>query len=388
MCLKVPASRRPWGVAGMLKYLKKFAVDILPSVAATVIGAYIVNHYIVTKPGADAPAAAAVSTAEPKAEGKAEAKHPTPSRPRPWPVGNLPAAGRQGQGHLREGHHGKDRCRTAGGGRKGPATKQRLKRKLKPKPTRQVAEPSPPEIGRSPPTPSRAVTRPRRAKGEKIRVMLPSPVQPVASPVAPAPAARRAAVAAPVEPHGRAGGAPRRQRSGARRDRAAARQRRSVRPRTPESRPARHEAPVAMRRSSRRRLLPRPRFGRCRRRSWCRLAGRRTPGQAPSQPRPPYARGSSDPHRPTPPADIPVSRPLDLRAEVAEPSVRERARRPPKTCCRRRSRCSTPSCRNSSGAASRRCARARCARRRPWGGARARGRRRRTPWPCRRAAHR
>src|ERR1700741_2883096 len=34
------------GVAGMLNYLKKFALDILPSVAATVIGAYIVNHYI------------------------------------------------------------------------------------------------------------------------------------------------------------------------------------------------------------------------------------------------------------------------------------------------------------------------------------------------------
>ncbi len=31
----------------MLSYLKKFALDILPSVAATIIGAYIVNHYIV-----------------------------------------------------------------------------------------------------------------------------------------------------------------------------------------------------------------------------------------------------------------------------------------------------------------------------------------------------
>ena len=30
----------------MLKYLAKFAMDILPSVAATIIGAYIVNHYI------------------------------------------------------------------------------------------------------------------------------------------------------------------------------------------------------------------------------------------------------------------------------------------------------------------------------------------------------
>jgi hypothetical protein len=47
-------------------------------------------------------------------------------------------------------------------------------------------------------------------------------------------------------------------------------------------------------------------------------------GQAPPQARPPYAE-ASNPNRPTPPADIPLSRPLDLRAEVAEPSVRERA---------------------------------------------------------------
>ena len=47
-------------------------------------------------------------------------------------------------------------------------------------------------------------------------------------------------------------------------------------------------------------------------------------GQAPSPARPPYAE-ANDPNRPVPPADIPVSRPLDLRAEMAEPSVRERA---------------------------------------------------------------
>jgi hypothetical protein len=52
------------------KYISKFAMDILPSVAATIIGAYIVNHYIVTKPGANAPVAAAVSSTEPKAEAK------------------------------------------------------------------------------------------------------------------------------------------------------------------------------------------------------------------------------------------------------------------------------------------------------------------------------
>ena len=49
----------------MLNYLKKFALDILPSVAATIIGAYIVNHYIATRP--DVPAAAVTST-ETKAE--------------------------------------------------------------------------------------------------------------------------------------------------------------------------------------------------------------------------------------------------------------------------------------------------------------------------------
>jgi hypothetical protein len=55
----------------MLKYVSKFALDILPSVVATIIGAYIVNHYIVSKP-ADAPVAAAVSTSDPaKADSKA-----------------------------------------------------------------------------------------------------------------------------------------------------------------------------------------------------------------------------------------------------------------------------------------------------------------------------
>jgi hypothetical protein len=48
-------------------------------------------------------------------------------------------------------------------------------------------------------------------------------------------------------------------------------------------------------------------------------------GETSDQGRPPYAaNASADPRRPTPPAEIPVSRPLDLRADVAEPSVRER----------------------------------------------------------------
>jgi hypothetical protein len=50
----------------MLKYVFKFGLDILPSVVATIIGAYIVNHYIATKPAANAPVSASASTAEPK----------------------------------------------------------------------------------------------------------------------------------------------------------------------------------------------------------------------------------------------------------------------------------------------------------------------------------
>ena len=48
----------------MLKFVSKFVLEILPSVTATVIGAYIVNHYIISKP-ANPPAAAIASTAIP-----------------------------------------------------------------------------------------------------------------------------------------------------------------------------------------------------------------------------------------------------------------------------------------------------------------------------------
>jgi hypothetical protein len=58
------------------KYLSKFTVDILPSVFATVVGAYIVNYYIIPKAREDrAPApAAAVSAKPPEA---AQTKSPT-----------------------------------------------------------------------------------------------------------------------------------------------------------------------------------------------------------------------------------------------------------------------------------------------------------------------
>lgn len=51
----------------MLKYASKFFLEkILPSIVATVAGAYIVNHYVVANKAADAPLAAALSAADPK----------------------------------------------------------------------------------------------------------------------------------------------------------------------------------------------------------------------------------------------------------------------------------------------------------------------------------
>nr|WP_089266243.1 hypothetical protein [Tardiphaga sp. OK246] len=61
----------------MHKYLSKFTIDILPSILATIVGAYIVNHYIIPKASPDRPAAAVASTpAEPKLDIKAATAKP------------------------------------------------------------------------------------------------------------------------------------------------------------------------------------------------------------------------------------------------------------------------------------------------------------------------
>jgi hypothetical protein len=70
----------------MLKYLAKISMDILPSVLATIIGAYIVNHYINAKPAADTPAAI-VAPAE---AGKGATK--------PTDTANLPSPGVKAKG--------------------------------------------------------------------------------------------------------------------------------------------------------------------------------------------------------------------------------------------------------------------------------------------------
>ncbi|MCK1654852.1 hypothetical protein IVA88_25895 [Bradyrhizobium sp. 149] len=69
----------------MLKYVAKISMDIFPSVLATIIGAYIVNHYINAKPAADAPAAV-MAPVEAGKNGK------------PADVANLPAPGVKAKG--------------------------------------------------------------------------------------------------------------------------------------------------------------------------------------------------------------------------------------------------------------------------------------------------
>src|SRR5437764_2307438 len=76
---------RSRGVAGMLKYIAKISMDIFPSVLATIIGAYIVNHYINARPAADTPAAV-VAPAQAGKNGK------------PADVANIPAPGVKAKG--------------------------------------------------------------------------------------------------------------------------------------------------------------------------------------------------------------------------------------------------------------------------------------------------
>ena len=290
----------------MLNYLKKFAMDILPSVAATIIGAYIVNHYIVTKPGAEIPVAAAVSAADPKpAETTAD-------------VSNLPAAGVKAKGISEKAIMEKTAAeRPTVVEKPQEKTQEKTEAKVEVKADAKSAD-TPIETASIPADPRRHQPAPR----EKIRVVLPSLVQPAVTTVVPAaaapnPAPPALAVETTVAPDER--------RDANDLARAAIERLRGSgdnSPRVPEAAripeaPRVATAPAVAAPAVR--PLPPP------------IMVSAPPagvpyGQASSQTRPPYAvsaeTGASS--RPTPPADIPVSRPLDLRAEVAEPSVRER----------------------------------------------------------------
>lgn len=290
-------------------YAKKFAMDILPSVAATIIGAYIVNHYIVTKPGADAPVAAAISAADPKADAKPAQTSAD--------VGNLPAAGVKAKGISEKGMFEKTAAEK-------PAAAEKPQDKVGEKSADAKPTEAPAETASIPADPRRHAPAPREKTA--VRVVLPSPVQPVpvqpaVAPVAVTPNAVTPNPVAPVE----AAVAPEERRDANDLARAAIERLRgsndaSSRPqqaaRTPDAPRAPEVAavPNVVTAPSVRPLPPPIMVS--------------TPAADNFDPaKPPYAANAriDDPRRPTPPADIPLTRPpLDLRAEAVEPVAKER----------------------------------------------------------------
>jgi hypothetical protein len=297
----------------MMKYLTKFTVDILPSVAATVIGAYIVNHYIVSKPAANAPAAAAVSTAEPKADAKPGEK--------PAQVSNLPEAGVKAKGISERA------LLERSASEKGAVIEKAQEKSVDQKPAAskpadaKPAEPSA-ETASAPAEPRRHAAPAPREKA--VAKLAPTPAQPAAPAVAPVTPTLSASpsVEAVIAPEERrdandlARAAIERLRGtsdSAQRPQEAARA--SEVPRAPEVARV-PEAPRVVTAPSLRPLPP-P------------IMVSTPPSESPdqsAQPSPPYAASAriDDPQRPTPPAEIPVSRaPLDLRADAAGPPAKE-----------------------------------------------------------------
>jgi hypothetical protein len=276
----------------MLKYLSKITMDMLPSVVATIIGAYIVNHYI-NKPAADAPVAAAVSSADPKkADIKADPKLAGTSAD----VGTIPAPGVTAKGISEKAMFEKTAA-------EGPAVAE----KPQEKPAEKSAD-KPAETASIPADTRRRQPAPQPVPREKTAARtVPAPVQP--APVVAAPnTAPPAEVAVTPEEHRDANDLARAAIERLRGDGAPRAQEAARIPdatRTPDA-PRIVSAPVA----TSVRPLPPPIMV-------------STPPAQPFDP----ATGSvqiNDPSRPTPPADIPqASQPLDLRAEAGIPQRRE-----------------------------------------------------------------
>jgi hypothetical protein len=268
----------------MLKYVSKFTIDILPSVVATIIGAYIVNHYIVAKP-ADAPAAAAVSTADPK---KAEASD----------LANIPAAGVKAKGISEKSIIEKTAAEQPSVADK-PAENASLPLEMR----RHQPAPREKAVAKALPTP--------------VQTPAPASVQspaPAAAPVAPT------AVEATVAPEEKrdandlARAAIERLRGTSE---AAPRVQEATRipeaPRAPADPPRIVPAPALQ-------PLPPPIMVSTPRSE----AFNPVTGSVPMKPPAAPVAQIDDPRRPTPPADIPSSRPIELRAEAAELAPRER----------------------------------------------------------------
>jgi hypothetical protein len=292
------------------KYVSKFAMDIVPSVAATIIGAYIVNHYIVTRPGPDAAASAAVSSVDPKrADSGSDAKPSGTSA-----VANIPEPGVKAKGISEKAMIEKSASEQ-------PATAERPAEKSADKPAETASIPV--DIRRHPAPPPRE---------KAVAKTVPAPAAPAVVPVVAAPVIAAPNAAPPVE----AAIAPDEHRDANDLARAAIERLRGTpdasprvqeaAPRAPDTArladaPRTVSAPVAS--ASPIRPLPPPIMVSTPRAETFDGSTGSTGSSQLRQPFPGSAR-IDDPNRPVPPADIPAaSAPLDLRAEAVEPVRRE-----------------------------------------------------------------
>ena len=265
----------------MLKYLAKIAMDIFPSVLATIIGAYIVNHYINAKPAANAPSVAAAPAEPGKSGGGGD-------------LANIPGPGVKARGLSERslfGHWPTEKADTKSADLKATDSKS-AEAKAESKPTEsKPAEPAA-ERRHQPTLRERAMARISPATAAPASTATPAVVEPAHEPVA-------------TEEH----------RDAAELARAAiARLRKSPEARQPldAGRPAETSQDMA------------------------RAAGPAAPALQPLPPpitvsapsvdgvAPPYTGAVSQADRPTPPAEIPVpiaAPPLDLRADADTPAV-------------------------------------------------------------------
>jgi hypothetical protein len=292
----------------MLNYLKKFTMDILPSVAATIIGAYIVNHYIVARPAA--PPAAAEATVDPKAA-TADTKPAAEAS-------SLPEAGVKAKGMSERTLLERATAEKAAVVEKPQDKSQDKSADAKSADAKPAEAPS--ETASLPVDSRRHQAAPREKN--TVRVVLPSPVQAAVpavtnpSPAAPAVAAPAPTVEAAVAPEERrdandlARAAIERLRGGDNPQRSQEAAHAPEAARIPEA-PRVVMAPAV-------RPLPPP--------VMVSAPPSEAIDQGISQPKPPYATDAriDDPRRPVPPADIPISRPpLDLHAEASVPAAKE-----------------------------------------------------------------
>jgi hypothetical protein len=289
----------------MLKIISKFAMDILPSVVATIIGAYIVNHYIVTKPAADAPVAAAASSVAPKKpEMKAEIKNGAKPSGTSADVGNIPQPGVTAKGIS-------EKAMLEQTAAERPASAEKPAEKSADKPAETASIPV--ETRRHPSVPHEKTA----AKAAPVAV------QPAAAPVVAAPTTAPAVEAAIAPDEHRDANDLARAAIERLRGETAPRPQEAARvpdpPRAAAAPPAVVMAAPAASAPLVRPLPPPIMVSTPATDTFAAPQG--SSGMAPSYP---SSAGIDDPRRPVPPADIPeASPPLDLRADAVEPPRHE-----------------------------------------------------------------